>query len=179
MRPHPLRMQWHCRFPSPWHPRTTGAQSPCTDGQAGQGAALFDSPFQNVPIALGQVSFVLFCYVIYFCFPNRSETFSFVLTGEDGSRRFGYCRRLLVSNTLLLVCQSSGQPWAALGPGASPCATREEAGNVTGSSVELNAWKIWGFIEILLEEGKKNSVSFRKKIHPPLFPLLSKRPFCP
>ncbi len=26
-----------------------------------------------------------------------SETFSFVLTGEDGSRRFGYCRRLLVS----------------------------------------------------------------------------------
>ncbi|KAG5845154.1 hypothetical protein ANANG_G00135820 [Anguilla anguilla] len=27
------------------------------------------------------------------CFP--SETFSFVLTGEDGSRRFGYCRRLL------------------------------------------------------------------------------------
>lgn len=25
-----------------------------------------------------------------------SETFSFVLTGEDGSRRFGYCRRLLV-----------------------------------------------------------------------------------
>uniref|UniRef100_A0A2K5MFJ3 DENN domain containing 2A n=1 Tax=Cercocebus atys TaxID=9531 RepID=A0A2K5MFJ3_CERAT len=42
-----------------------------------------------------------------FCFPDAkdwvpvqqftSETFSFVLTGEDGSRRFGYCRRLLVS----------------------------------------------------------------------------------
>uniref|UniRef100_A0A5F9D9Z1 DENN domain containing 2B n=1 Tax=Oryctolagus cuniculus TaxID=9986 RepID=A0A5F9D9Z1_RABIT len=41
-----------------------------------------------------------------FCFPDAkdwlpvseysSETFSFVLTGEDGSRRFGYCRRLLV-----------------------------------------------------------------------------------
>uniref|UniRef100_A0A8C5KZR8 DENN domain containing 2A n=1 Tax=Jaculus jaculus TaxID=51337 RepID=A0A8C5KZR8_JACJA len=40
-----------------------------------------------------------------FCFPDAkdwapvqqftSETFSFVLTGEDGSRRFGYCRRLL------------------------------------------------------------------------------------
>ncbi|XP_051545939.1 DENN domain-containing protein 2A-like isoform X2 [Myxocyprinus asiaticus] len=42
-----------------------------------------------------------------FCFPDSkdwapvdnfpSETFSFVLTGEDGSRRFGYCRRLLPS----------------------------------------------------------------------------------
>nr|XP_020495169.1 DENN domain-containing protein 2A-like isoform X1 [Labrus bergylta]XP_020495170.1 DENN domain-containing protein 2A-like isoform X1 [Labrus bergylta] len=42
-----------------------------------------------------------------FCFPNAngwepvenypSEMFSFVLTGEDGSRRFGYCRRLLPS----------------------------------------------------------------------------------
>ncbi|XP_006268272.2 DENN domain-containing protein 2A isoform X1 [Alligator mississippiensis] len=42
-----------------------------------------------------------------FCFPDAkdwapiyqftSETFSFVLTGEDGSRRFGYCRRLLPS----------------------------------------------------------------------------------
>ncbi|KAM6202235.1 DENN domain-containing protein 2A [Rhynchocyon petersi] len=41
----------------------------------------------------------------HFCFPDSkdwapvqqftSETFSFVLTGEDGSRRFGYCRRLL------------------------------------------------------------------------------------
>ncbi|XP_077035956.1 DENN domain-containing protein 2B isoform X3 [Agelaius phoeniceus] len=40
-----------------------------------------------------------------FCFPDakdwlpvseyNSETFSFMLTGEDGSRRFGYCRRLL------------------------------------------------------------------------------------
>uniref|UniRef100_A0A8C8RQW8 DENN domain containing 2B n=1 Tax=Pelusios castaneus TaxID=367368 RepID=A0A8C8RQW8_9SAUR len=42
-----------------------------------------------------------------FCFPDAkdwipvseysSETFSFMLTGEDGSRRFGYCRRLLVN----------------------------------------------------------------------------------
>uniref|UniRef100_A0A8C9W456 DENN domain containing 2A n=1 Tax=Scleropages formosus TaxID=113540 RepID=A0A8C9W456_SCLFO len=42
-----------------------------------------------------------------FCFPDAkdwvpvdtfpSETFSFVLTDEDGSRRFGYCRRLLPS----------------------------------------------------------------------------------
>ncbi|KAJ8245644.1 hypothetical protein GJAV_G00272940 [Gymnothorax javanicus] len=42
-----------------------------------------------------------------FCFPDAkdwvpvdsfaSETFSFVLTGEDGGRRFGYCRRLLPS----------------------------------------------------------------------------------
>ncbi|XP_070711921.1 DENN domain-containing protein 2B [Pempheris klunzingeri] len=40
-----------------------------------------------------------------FCYPDAkdwspvseytSETFSFMLTGEDGSRRFGYCRRLL------------------------------------------------------------------------------------
>lgn len=28
---------------------------------------------------------------------SPSETFSFVLTGEDGSRWFGYCRKLLVS----------------------------------------------------------------------------------
>uniref|UniRef100_A0A8C9WM50 DENN domain containing 2B n=1 Tax=Scleropages formosus TaxID=113540 RepID=A0A8C9WM50_SCLFO len=43
----------------------------------------------------------------HFCFPDakdwspvlqhNSETFSFMLTGEDGSRRFGYCRRLLPS----------------------------------------------------------------------------------
>lgn len=33
---------------------------------------------------------------VYICF--NSETFSFMLTGEDGSRRFGYCRRLLVSH---------------------------------------------------------------------------------
>uniref|UniRef100_A0A3B3C5N2 UDENN domain-containing protein n=1 Tax=Oryzias melastigma TaxID=30732 RepID=A0A3B3C5N2_ORYME len=42
-----------------------------------------------------------------FCFPDakdwesvetyQSEMFSFVLTGEDGSRKFGYCRRLLPS----------------------------------------------------------------------------------
>ncbi|KAJ7344444.1 hypothetical protein JRQ81_000394 [Phrynocephalus forsythii] len=42
-----------------------------------------------------------------FCFPDakdwnavseyNSETFSFMLTGDDGSRRFGYCRRLLPS----------------------------------------------------------------------------------
>ncbi|KAM6435918.1 DENN domain-containing protein 2A isoform 2-T2 [Liasis olivaceus] len=42
-----------------------------------------------------------------FCFPDAkdwtpvsqfsSETFSFVLTSEDGSRRFGYCRRILPS----------------------------------------------------------------------------------
>uniref|UniRef100_A0A8C1R0S1 DENN domain containing 2B n=1 Tax=Cyprinus carpio TaxID=7962 RepID=A0A8C1R0S1_CYPCA len=47
-----------------------------------------------------------------FCFPDakdwspvseyNSETFSFMLTGEDGSRRFGYCRRLLVSLFLTL-----------------------------------------------------------------------------
>lgn len=44
-----------------------------------------------------------------------SETFSFMLTGEDGSRRFGYCRRLLVSccrtpHPLLPPC------WAQLVP---------------------------------------------------------------
>lgn len=45
----------------------------------------------------------------------NSETFSFMLTGEDGSRRFGYCRRLLVSccptpHPLLTPC------WAQLVP---------------------------------------------------------------
>lgn len=46
-----------------------------------------------------------------FCFPDsedcaptlelKSETFSFVLTGEDGSRWFGYCKKLLVSSRLV------------------------------------------------------------------------------
>lgn len=31
-----------------------------------------------------------------------SETFSFVLTGEDGSRWFGYCKKLLVSTRFVL-----------------------------------------------------------------------------
>ena len=31
--------------------------------------------------------------------PSFSETFSFVLTNMEGQRRFGYCRRLLVSHT--------------------------------------------------------------------------------
>lgn len=34
----------------------------------------------------------LFLFFIY------SETFSFVLTGEDGTRWFGYCRKILVSS---------------------------------------------------------------------------------
>lgn len=41
------------------------------------------------------------CYVdshVYAFVFGCSETFSFMLTGEDGSRRFGYCRRLLVSH---------------------------------------------------------------------------------
>lgn len=38
----------------------------------------------------------LFGFYVRDCFSFCSETFSFVLTGEDGSRRFGYCRRLLV-----------------------------------------------------------------------------------
>nr|XP_040145025.1 DENN domain-containing protein 2C [Ictidomys tridecemlineatus] len=48
-----------------------------------------------------------------FCFPDskdwaptselKSETFSFVLTGEDGSRWFGYCKKLLVSTRFVLV----------------------------------------------------------------------------
>ncbi len=37
----------------------------------------------------------LMCIHVFLC---HSETFSFMLTGEDGSRRFGYCRRLLVSH---------------------------------------------------------------------------------
>lgn len=45
---------------------------------------------------------VLLCNALLFS--PHSETFSFVLTGEDGSRRFGYCRRLLVST---LASQSS------------------------------------------------------------------------
>ncbi|CDQ82162.1 unnamed protein product [Oncorhynchus mykiss] len=59
-----------------------------------------------------------------FCFPDAkdwtpvseysSETFSFMLTGEDGSRRFGYCRRLLVSKPPLihwsLFCSHPAEP---------------------------------------------------------------------
>uniref|UniRef100_A0A4W4G3I8 UDENN domain-containing protein n=1 Tax=Electrophorus electricus TaxID=8005 RepID=A0A4W4G3I8_ELEEL len=55
-----------------------------------------------------------------FCFPDAkdwspvseysSETFSFMLTGEDGGRRFGYCRRLLVSpgspHHLIFLCST-------------------------------------------------------------------------
>lgn len=33
-----------------------------------------------------------------------SETFSFVLTGEDGSRWFCYCRKILVSAVKLNIC---------------------------------------------------------------------------
>lgn len=36
-----------------------------------------------------------------------SETFSFVLTGEDGSRWFGYCKKLVVSTDL---CDRRGWP---------------------------------------------------------------------
>ena len=39
-------------------------------------------------------------YLISF---TSSETFSFVLTGEDGSRRFGYCRRLLVCTSKFFI----------------------------------------------------------------------------
>lgn len=41
---------------------------------------------------------IFFLCISGLCFLFCSETFSFVLTGEDGSRRFGYCRRLLVTS---------------------------------------------------------------------------------
>jgi len=45
------------------------------------------------------VSLSPFLFVfVFICGLFCSETFSFMLTGEDGSRRFGYCRRLLVSS---------------------------------------------------------------------------------
>lgn len=57
--------------------------------------------------------FCFVCSVTCSCFPNHSETFSFVLTGEDGSRRFGYCRRLLVStpcsHTARVLCRASAK----------------------------------------------------------------------
>lgn len=40
-----------------------------------------------------------------------SETFSFVLTGEDGSRWFGYCKKLLVSNSLTFMLMWKVQLW--------------------------------------------------------------------
>lgn len=40
-----------------------------------------------------------------------SETFAFVLTGEDGSRRFGYCRRLLVNTTRRRRRRSPDRKW--------------------------------------------------------------------
>lgn len=101
------------------------------DGWAGQGAALLMAPSRMSPECC-HVSFVLFCCLMHFCFPNCSETFSFVLTGEDGSRRFGYCRRLLVSILCCLSARTLGSPGQSWIPGASPCATREEVGSVTG-----------------------------------------------
>ncbi|EPY84041.1 suppression of tumorigenicity 5 protein isoform 1 [Camelus ferus] len=97
-----------------------------------------------------------------FCFPDAkdwlpvseysSETFSFMLTGEDGSRRFGYCRRLLpsgkgprlpevycvisrlgcfglFSKLLLQQCHSPchSPPWAA--GGARVCEDRDPWGS--------------------------------------------------
>lgn len=46
------------------------------------------------------------CEVVpLFCFPEaktqvseHSETFSFILTGGDGSKQFGYCKRFLDEN---------------------------------------------------------------------------------
>lgn len=43
---------------------------------------------------------------VFLLFYIHSETFSFVLTGEDGSRRFGYCRRLLVGLKKVSVASS-------------------------------------------------------------------------
>ena len=56
-----------------------------------------------------------------FCFPDidqwkptkryKSESYSFVLTDIEGNRRFGYCRRLLVSSSVCVcvcVCVGGG-----------------------------------------------------------------------
>ncbi|XP_071624692.1 DENN domain-containing protein 2C isoform X2 [Heliangelus exortis] len=59
-----------------------------------------------------------------FCFPDpkdwfpasdlKSETFSFVLTGEDGSRWFGYCKKLLKGKgSVFLRSTASSAAWAA------------------------------------------------------------------
>lgn len=46
-----------------------------------------------------QFPFVIILIQLYWSIVSHSEMFSFVLTGEDGSRRFGYCRRLLVNES--------------------------------------------------------------------------------
>lgn len=50
--------------------------------------------YECARVCVTHVHTFVFCY---------SETFSFMLTGEDGSRRFGYCRRLLVSRRYLSI----------------------------------------------------------------------------
>uniref|UniRef100_A0A8D0UAJ6 UDENN domain-containing protein n=1 Tax=Sus scrofa TaxID=9823 RepID=A0A8D0UAJ6_PIG len=54
---------------------------------------------QQFPSKVGLLSvlhcFCFFVWISNYCLFFFSETFSFVLTGEDGSRWFGYCKKLL------------------------------------------------------------------------------------
>lgn len=75
----------------------------CTPPAAPFECITMPGPIQSCSV-LSQVSAVVFTTLCLCVAPHvhifvfgLSETFSFMLTGEDGSRRFGYCRRLLVS----------------------------------------------------------------------------------
>lgn len=177
----PLRTQWHFRSPSPWHRFQSDwwQESQHRDDRAGQGTALFDSLFWNVLAARCELVFVLFCSVMCFCPPHHSETFSFVLTGEDGSRRFGYCRRLLVSmfasQSARALCRASA---GVLGFTRRPERARGHWG-VAGSLRSLKMWRsedsqlTW----VLLADGNNASVFFGKKILSPVFSSPNKRSF--
>lgn len=86
------------------HSEPPGDQSPSTEMNKQDRAQPFATASFRRSWSLNMICpcCVLLCNALLF--PPHSETFSFVLTGEDGSRRFGYCRRLLVST---LASQSS------------------------------------------------------------------------
>lgn len=77
----------------------------CTPPSAPFESITVPGPLQISAFFVSQVSVVVYMTACLCVAPHvptfvfgYSETFSFMLTGEDGSRRFGYCRRLLVSH---------------------------------------------------------------------------------
>ena len=163
----PLRTQRHFRSPCPWH-RLQSCRWPepqPRDGQARQ------PPPECPLVAQRDVTLVWFCFVTHFRFPNHSETFSFVLTGEDGSRRFGYCRRLLVSTS----CSQAARALCGAGAGFlrshSPRATREGAGGVASSPGQLKTGRnIWGSTWVLLVDGNTVCLLWKENTFSIVFP---------
>lgn len=84
---------------------------------------MFKGNCVSVKLWIIQIQVMCLCvishvYTFVFC---CSETFSFMLTGEDGSRRFGYCRRLLVSPPRTAWTPHPPDPFAPCSHPAEPC----------------------------------------------------------